>query len=666
MKANISGKTSLILLLIIFLTACIEENPNLVNPPPQTATVGLRFYNLASDEKTRILDLGRELQTDEIPFGVMSKSLQPPKDSTYLYVMLNGNEEFRKDRKIRYVPNTNYTVIALPSADGSSDYKPMDSLVVLFSSLGFKSNNPKALLKVFNAYPDSSVTYTAALGCPSGTKLVTGLKYRSQSLPEEVRSGILPVSVTKDSAGEKESHLYNLPLDAGMQYCLMIIRNQQGNDEILLYNEMTEETDPLIKVDSVTEKFTEIRPISFSRNLDPLNVTIQHGEEDVEIIKENMPNLYVGEYTEVGACLTTSLDEVISSIGPQKKSSADVSLEVMERYTYLILDTADTEEGRAALSMILEPLFFDNPLGDDCAIRVVHGAEKLDGLTLSIGARDNDTASIGYSAGDKLASGLLYSEVETTIIPAGVAPLTLFTSSQPAELLFSTLTEFEPGENYLIVITNDAQGNPRMSIINENDENVPVEYMEEGAFIQAVHFVPGLDKIDFRLEPNLTDATIYYTGSIASVVDIKQQTLYLNDNTLNFTPDLDNRTLVVAAGTKDEMDIFHFNESPLSTSSDFYQRRFVNACKEVPEISVKVNSDTTDFYALENLDYGSISPKDQIHLEKKVSLFFLDSRTDTTLLRVDDLPLIFGKKYIIIFGGSLDEGGYTAVVQQEM
>jgi hypothetical protein len=667
MKLNLK-KLMFLFLTPLILLSCIEENPNLVNPPPQTSSVGLRFLNLASDQKTRVLDLGQDTKTEEIGYGEISGSLQPPSDSTYVFIFLNGNEEFRKDRKLRYVRQTNYTLIALPSADNTENYKPMDSLIVLFTSLGFKSNNPKSLLKVFNAFPDSTITYTASLGCPSGEKLISGLRYRSQSMSKEVRSGLLPVSITKDSAGVKQSHLYNLNLSAGSQYCLFIIRNINGDDEVRLLDETNQETYPLFPLDSVTEKYSEIRPINFSRS--NVKIEIKHGDDDSfkEVITEDQSSQTIGQYEIVGACLTTSLDELLVEISPFTTSSAFVSLEVMERYTYLIFDTDDTDSGRANLSIIMEPLFLDQPLGDKSSIRVVHGAEKLGGLTLSIGARDNDTTSIGYSSGDKLANGLSYTDVQTTVIPSGIAPLTLFTSDQPANLLFSTVTEFEPGENYILVITNDPEGNPQISVIQDNEENKPIEFLEPASFIQMVHLVPGMEKLTTVLNPVLSNATLYYTGSLATVATLNQQTLFLNDQPLNFTPDLEKRTLIVAAGDKDDMEIFLYNTPPLLTDREkFYQRRFVNASKEIPALSVKINSDTSDFYAVaKDLPYGAISNYEQVNLEKKISMFFLDSRTDTTLLRVDDLPLIFGKKYIIIFGGSLEEGGYTAVVQQEM
>lgn len=662
MNAILFKKIPISLFIMLFLVSCIDENPYLVNPPPQTASVGIRFLNLSSDQKPRILDLAGELQTENIAYGEISESMTPPLDSTYLYVFLNGNEEFRKDRKQYYIRQTNYTVIALPSADGGVNYKPIDSLVVFSTWLGFKYNNPKALLKVFNAYPDSIIKYTAALGCPNGTKLVTDLGYRSQSLSKEVRSGLLSVSLTRDSAGEKVSHLYNLPLDAGSQYCLLIARGLNGDESILLLDESNKETNPLNVMDSVSEKYSEIRPINFSES--PISLRIAHGT-DTETIYDNLPKLEVGDYKTIGACLTTDKDELVVSIGPTDMSSTSVSLEVMERYTAIILDTADTENGRAAFSLILEPLFLDNPLGNNCAIRIVHGAEQLGGLTLSLGARDNDTVDIGYSAGDKLASELIYREVQTSIIPSGIAPLTLFTSIQPATLLFSTLTQFEAGETYIIVITNDPQGNPRISIIEDNEVDKPIEYLQKSSFVQMVHLVPGLDKINLVLEPNLTDATVYYTGSLATVVNPQASTIILNGQTLDFTPDTERKTLIVAAGTNENMEILYFNTYPLATGEKDYHRRFVNASIEIPKLSVKVNSEDAESYALIDLPYGDISLPYPENVERKISLFFIDSNADTTLLRADDLKLIFGKKYIIIFGGSLEDGGYTAVIHQE-
>jgi hypothetical protein len=47
-------------------------------------------------------------------------------------------------------------------------------------------------------------------------------------------------------------------------------------------------------------------------------------------------------------------------------------------------------------------------------------------------------------------------------------------------------------------------------------------------------------------------------------------------------------------------------------------------------------------------------------------VFFIDDKTGKTKLRVDEIPLKFGKNISIIFTGSSNNGiGYTAIIQQE-
>jgi hypothetical protein len=63
-----------------------DENPNLVNPPLVSPTVGVRYLNLSGDGAIRNFVMNSDGIIENIPFGQVSQQVAPPADSSYIAI----------------------------------------------------------------------------------------------------------------------------------------------------------------------------------------------------------------------------------------------------------------------------------------------------------------------------------------------------------------------------------------------------------------------------------------------------------------------------------------------------------------------------------------------------------------------------------------------------
>ncbi len=645
-----------ILVLLLAITSCTQENPNLVNPPPQTESVRVRFLNLATDGYTRTLYLSENVKTIATNTGEISPAIKPDMDSAIAYIKRNDIVDYKTPRKLRYSRGTNYTVVGLPSPENAPDFQPLDSIVMLTTMTIFDKEKDICYLKVFNAIPDTTSTYTLTLGCPNGNTLAGAINYRGVSAVQELKYGTYPISLMKNRAGGQDIlGLFSVNLVDQMQYCLILKRNEEGKEEVWLLDELNTTTTNLTKTNELPQRVTSIRAVNFSSN----SISIK---KDDEFVTNNLPANQIGEYSDLSACETKYNDTLITYVENEEKSRVSTSLEVLEKYTAFVFDSASS---KAHLTILAQPFKLYEDLAGKAVIRVINYAYKLPGLTFSLGARNNSSSSLGYTSGEVLASALTSGSISSPVlIHSGMLPITVFTSTQPAKYIFGTNYEVEAGKSYIIAFFNDSNGDYKFTVVEENEERLSVDYLEEGSFVDIVHLFPGNQYVNISIPSILSSVKIDFTTSLATVVPVGNNQITINDKSVDLDAQVKNRNLLIAAGSKDELEILSVISEPMASNISIYKRRFINACKDIPAISVRMDCDTCSLIA-ERVVYGKTTHPETINREKKLSLFFINSDDNKLLQRLADLSLVLGKNYSIIFGAGQKAGEYSIVVQQE-
>jgi hypothetical protein len=643
--------------VIIMIGGCASENPDLLNPPPQYKLVKIRFVNLAKDHEQRTCTVGGTVESQSVAFGQCSDSFMPSADSALIGIKKQSVSEYMDTIKTRFLRNTNYTFFALPSAPNKPVQKPVDEVFVLSTLEGLGLHTNYAYVKILNAYPDTARFYNVNLGCPNGKALASGFSYKMVSAPIEVYSGQIAVSITKVANNQPPTFgLYQLNLKAATQYILIIYQKEDGTEGISLLNELDLTQAAIQPATLIQERITEIRTINFSKSA--VSVT----KSPDEPLVSDMPQNRIGTYISAGACSSGSQDTIVTYVNNELKSFAPTSLEVLKKFTVMVFDSADL---KANLTVIAPPVQLINPLAGQALVRVVHGGYLAQSMTVSVGARSNSTQDSGFRTGEIIATQVDYGKIsEKALLPPGLIPITVFTASQPTELLFSTLVNLEADKQYLLVITNDPDdfGKIKLTIIEESEIDKDMQYLDEGSFTQFVQLVPDAETITFSAPPVLQNAKLYFSGSTTTVLPEGSNDLTINNQQLNIITDKKTRNLIIATGTKANTELIKFQYPPFSFSSTYYIKRFINVCKEIPLINIGLNCDTC--FIAENIPYGSSSEPQTEVLERKISFSVYNPATKKVILRVNDINMPIGKVFTVIFGGN-STNGYSVVIQQE-
>ena len=107
-----------ILFVLLLFYSCAEEDPNLVNAPPQTESIRVRFLNFYSPIDANItppsfqLVLDGKAETELIPNQMISAAIKPPSDSSIVsFINEEGREVYKSSRKLRFSRGNFYSVI---------------------------------------------------------------------------------------------------------------------------------------------------------------------------------------------------------------------------------------------------------------------------------------------------------------------------------------------------------------------------------------------------------------------------------------------------------------------------------------------------------------------------------------------------------------------------
>lgn len=657
-------QTKYLFFLLLLIAACgPEESDKLVNPPPKAESVKVRFINFAGDKQARSLDILKGLaRSEEVPYGAVSPAFTPPADSAVVGTVLNGSVDFQGEQLLRWLRNQTYTFIALPNPDETNPDGAVDTLVSLRTTSAIPEISNDAFIKVMNAYPDSTVTFTITVGCPNGETLQNRLQYRSYSAnANPVLSGNIAFSLIKNSeVGDEIINLYETTLLPKGQYSLIISKNEFGEPQLLLLDELEPSRNSLTQMPVITDRNSRIRTINFSSE------TVTTKKATGELINADVAPQSIATYTDIPTCVSDVADTLLTTIGDETVSLDYAALQVLKDYTLCVFDSSSSLAGK---TIAVPPPVLDEPLGDRALVRVLHASAVNGGITASLGSRTDAESPAyeqrRYTSGQVLAEGLSYGQLsQKTYLTPGKLPINIFTSSQPAKLLYVTLAEVEAGKSYLLVVTNDAEGKERISLIPDDTESQAVEYLEEGALVQFVHAVYNREELDLTINPPLLEgAKMFFSGTLGTVVKKGTNSLSIGGKQFSFEADPEKRTLIIAAGEEQDFDIFKVESTPLPQNYKYHTVRFVHASKRGPQIIIRQDTSANAFtYGI--LNYRDETPPIEDVLERKLTFYFVSSADQKKILNImTDAFLPHGKRYTVLFAGK--PGDYNTILVQE-
>ncbi len=666
MKFNIKSNTILIILFAIILSNCAEENPLLVSPKSQVSTINIRFMNLASDKLDRIFSYDNKFDLPATPYGFATIASNPPSDSAYLYVR-NGDQISKKSiRKIKFSPNAHYTFVGIPSNPRDTIQNIVDSIYTLQTSITRPINSLNSLVRLCNLNPDTLNTYSLILGCPSGQVLASNLQYRGISSHIEVRAGGKETfTIIKiNSAGIENLGLFEVNLDYQKDYTF-IIRKDMNGEIVNFLAEFNNELSGLYIPKKLDDKKARLRIMNYS------SINVDISKNDNLNLFSSFGSSMISDYKNVSACNINGKDTFNISNSSQLKSFVNYSLDVNRDYSIFVFDS--TTNNKAGKSIFVPPYTLDKQYSGKAIIRVVNGNYLNNGINLSLGARqDNSNTLLKYISGEQIASNLAYGSVsEAVALNPGSAPITIFTSAQPAKYIYSLNYNFEANKSYIISVFNNDDGTCAVSVIDESITNTNLTKSEEGVFIQIVNAIPNKNAV-FSMPPILDNVNLGYSAYIATVVKKGSSSAFLSGKKIQINALGDKRLLYVASGDETNIEIFEFGLPFLGSFPDLYSNRVINVAKDLPSIAVYNGDPSTSQAFAESISYGFASPSIAIRSEQKLAYFFLDPKdVKKTFYQANDIKMVFGKTYSLILAGKsngntdVKNSGYTTIILQE-
>lgn len=635
------------LLLLIFLVglfSCAEEDPNLVNPPLPNETVRIRFFNFAQEPISRKLDVSGKL-TASTPYGELSPELVPPPTDSVIFqsiIGLDNRVEFTDSNKTRLWRDSDYIIFGL-SKPGSST---LDTLVTTLTSFSFLRDTSNCFLSIININKsDESAAYTLVEGCPNGPMAFAPVNYTAKSSEIEITAGKVPFSIIKMAGNSRTSlGLFEFELQRKGEY-LLIITGDNAED-FKLVNRRDHSPAPIRNVKLITSTTAQIRTANFSSE------QISALRFPDETFLGSLAPGSISSFQDVTACESDYLDSIIIKSNGNFASSVRTPLVINDKYNLIIMDSAS---GKASRSFIVKTLnYFER--ANRAVVRVVHYSEKLQMFNMSMGAREDESSTTGYITGESLAKNLNYGMISgpAYVLP-GKAPITLYSATSPQRLLGAFIGEFEANHSYLVIVSNNSSGSVRISILDEHGADLPVSFNEEGAYVQIGHLVPEVDELNFSIDNILPNVKLFFQNSLATVLPVGTIRISSTNSELTINTSTKTRDILVFAGEKNKIDILYVQSQPLAYNPGAFQRRFINAAKDVNLLKI-FDNDPIKFPTLPpivtDLSYGSVSEPSAVFLDRRFSYFFYNQTNEELLKQINDISMSFGKNYTVVFGGN--------------
>jgi len=661
--SSVSSKIKQSIVLIVFgvfilgicalWLGCAGENPNLVNPPAGLDSVYIRFINFAPDGKSRILSLDKTIETSLVLQNSSSAIINSPSDSAITSIINNGIEEYKPIQKLRYSRSSFQTLIALPSISSASNQRPVDTLIALYTPYSYSSTN--ATVRMMNCNSDVSTKYSLRLGCPNGTEIAFDNGFRTQSSPQELPGGRIGITlVERYSDSSSAVDLFECTLEDKGSYTFFVVNYGTNKPSLFLLNERTKESNALAQLTPIPQRTASIRTVNLSKT----SIDIDRiANNSTQSIVKGISSGLISDYIPITACGSFAADSFsVNYSGSSTPSIISASLEALKSYTLLAFDDSHP------LTTLLIPEQQKPVSAGTASIRVVNALYSEVPITASLGAMTDTKQINGFTSGTILSSNLTIGTFSPPVSMAeGEIPITVFSATSPARLLFGTVAQIIPGNKYLLVITSGANDLTTAYLIKENQTSGNADILPKGSFAQLVHAVGAAEIISCSFDRVLSNAKLYYSNSISTILPIGDRTLSISGiGSIQTVLSSDSSLLVIVTGMN-VSDVLLYNARIGTILPTTSRRRFINACKDIQ--SVKITQDSLNGSVISpELQYRN-SLELQVSFEQRITLVFSNPITKEIYSRIENVSFPLGKNYSIIFIGS--QGKYSAIIEQE-
>lgn len=668
--ATLSNHTSAVVLcavvaVLVGASGCKEENWNLVNPPPGGDSIVVRFVNLCGDGKPRSLSLDSKVITDLTPDTSASAIVTAPADSAFVSVLENGAPVYSLKGRVRFAKQSSELLIAVPTLPSSQQPAAIDTVLQFNTSRLLLPQPGLAQVRLIVAGDDITTQYTMRAGCPNGEQIGSAVAVRQGSAYSFVPEGNLVFSLMRGSAF---IGTYSTMVGSRGSYSVIVSKKKNAEPVVLTLNEDI----------GTAEAMKSSVPVPASQRLSLVRV-INAGSARVDSLVANgstpvasaLSSRNIGAFVPVLACAGSNSDEFKLYSSGATSATVSTALSVSSRYSLVCYDSAGSSGSATAIGLVLVPPTRTQTPKDSVTVRVVHCAASTSVSTFRVrlGARTDEAGQ--FHNGELVAVNLKPGTVSNAVrLAPGVAPITVLTMSTggPDYLRSTCLSRFTAGKEYLLVLTQQGSSSePKVSIVESDDQNSQMREVPAGVFTQIVQARNDKAATTVSVGSVVKSAGLTFGNALATVVAHGSETITVGGVRSTVQADSSRRLTMVATGDNSSLSTIELNEVSMYPAADTAKSRYLNATKDVARVRVSIDSVTNLGYNVyaDDLAFGKLSPLRAEVKPRRINFVVGDAVSQTEIYRpAYSVTLLAGKAYTVIVSGSKTYG-YTVILHQE-
>lgn len=650
-----SHRTTVLLFTLVLLAACASEDPDLVNPPPFSNSVGIRFWNAIPDGKVRALQLEGSITSAYVASGQYAGAIRPQSDSSLLRVLKEGAEEFVTQKRASFTRNSILSVFAVVDP---TDPTRADTVAV-HTAFATLLTTPNATIRLVNMDHDTTASYSLRSGCQNGPVVCPTTGFTRATLFAEVPAGVNVFSLVRHrQQGEELIGLFDCTLQEYRPYSLVITRSQGRSEPDLTL---------IFEADTTSNGSRPFMPIQAGTaavrvvNVSSTNVSVIH-ENSAITLANGLSATAIGSYVDVPACTSVVADRFAITYDDGRTTLDSASLTVRGRYTVIV-----TDSGTQGASITVGPARPPTNAASSAVLRVVHAAPTQGSIVMNVGARTDATTVNGFSSGKILANNLSFRSVsEPVAVPPGVLPITVTSVTTPTNLLYATTVRAEAGKSYIVVLDSD-QGRLRVSLLEQDDAAQPLPVSPDAALVQVLNGSVRSDAQLFTVGNIVENGRLYYRNSLATCLESGAQQVSADQTQHTLQADPAQRSLVIATSQGDVPVMFDITTPPMNPEYGITKRRVINATADVAFVSIAYDSipqQGGSEMLVDRVPFGVATAPVSTNRERRGTFFVYDSDTLTELFRlpINYAPLSSSTSLVVV---GRKEKGYEVLIVQE-
>ena len=646
-----------ILALGMGLLGCASEDMSIVDPAPGSRRILTRLFNVITDDAPRKLVLEQGFESADVPSLSFSDTVRSPGDSSFITIMSNGVQEFRSAQRVRFIQNSVYSIYAVPQV-GKPDV--FDTILITNANAAL-TTLPVAQVRVINLIPDTGRVFDVRLGCPNGNALFpAAIAFRQASVYREVYPGIAVFSVADAVAGvPRVIGTFECELGERRAYSILIYRNAASAEPLFA---VIEETDLSRNADRPFAKVANRTADVRVANLSSQSVDVSLPVAGISLAK-GLAAYQLSTSAQIPTCEQQRADVIEASFSGGTRHTDSTSLDVRGKFTVYAVDSADRG------SLVIAPTLV-RPFASTgkAVVRVVHAASSVGSVTVSCGARTSLEAPSGISSGITLGRNIAFDHVSSSVaIEPGEVPLTVTTASTPTNILRVATASLRADASYDLVVC-ERNGAVDLILLEQQDAAVPIVPLPEASLVTLVHGLAEQSQGIVALGSVLSGGRLVYGNSLTSAVVPTASAVSINGVSANLDVKLGLRTLAIYAEVGGVPQILQFTNLPLTPQVGYAKRRVINATRDVPGISVCIDSipeitGVGDHLAI-GVQAGKSSDVVISQQDRRGTFFFYDADTRKQIYTLPVQLATLGNNFTLIVVGN-KERGYEVIVSQE-